>query len=387
MRIAFLSPFYPYRGGIAQFSDSLYLSLSKSNDVKAFTFTRQYPGFLFPGKTQYVSKSDVDRGINAERVLDSVNPLTYRRTAEKIREFSPNVILISYWMPFFAFSLGRVARILKKICPDAKIVSVMHNVLPHEKRAGDDLLTRFYIRQNTGFVVLNDKSKDDLLKLKPDTKYIVLPHPLYNHYGNNIPKAEACSKLGVPPGKKVMLFFGLIRSYKGVDLLLETLAGLDDSYYLIIAGEVYGSFDKYNEIIKKHSLSNRVLLHTKFIPESEIALYFSAADVCVLPYRSGTQSGIEGVSYHFGLPVIVTDVGGLKETVEKHKTGLVVPRAETALLKEAVLKYFNSSLPPTGSPPTGSQLRDLFEINIAEYKKQYSWDTFSESLLKFCEGI
>lgn len=377
MRIAFLSPFYPFRGGIAQFSDSLYLSLRKHHEVGAFTFTRQYPQFLFPGKTQYVTASDVNRGINAERVLDSVNPLTYRRTAEKIHIGNPEIILISYWMPFFAFSLGRVARILKKLCPRAKIVSIMHNVIPHEKRPGDDLLTRFYLKQNTGFVVLNDNSKDDLLKLKPYAKYIVMPHPLYDHYGNKIPKAEACAKLGVPADKKVLLFFGLIRGYKGLDLLLEALAGLDESYYLITAGEVYGSFDKYNSIIKKHSLSNRVLLHTKYIPESDIALYFSASDVCVLPYRSGTQSGIEGISYHFGLPVIVTDVGGLTETVEKHKTGLVVSRAETALLKEAVLNYFEGGLP----------LRDLFEINIAEFKKQNSWDKFSDKLVKFCEGI
>ncbi len=377
MRIAFLSPFYPYRGGIAQFSDSLYLSLQKSTEIKAFTFTRQYPGFLFPGKTQYVAEADIDRGINAGRVLDSVNPLTYRKTAEKIREFEPDVILISYWMPFFAFSLGRVARILKKICSQAKIISVMHNVIPHEKRTGDDFLTRFYLKQNDGFVVLNEKSKDDLLKLKPDAKYIVLPHPLYDHYGNKIEKTEARKKLGIPPDKKVMLFFGLIRSYKGVDLILEVLAELDESYYLIIAGEVYGSFDKYKEIIKKNLLENRVLLQTKFIPESEIALYFSAADVCVLPYRSGTQSGIEGVSYHFGLPVIVTDVGGLKETVEKYNTGLIVSRPETGLVKEAVIKYFDVE----------SSLRSTLETNIAEYKKQYSWDKFSGELEKFCKGI
>ena len=377
MRIAFLSPFYPYRGGIAQFSDSLYLSLQKSTEIKAFTFTRQYPGFLFPGKTQYVAEADIDRGINAERVLDSVNPLTYRRTAEKIREFKPDDILISYWMPFFAFSLGRAARILKKICPQAKIISVMHNVIPHEKRAGDDFLTRFYLKQNDGFAVLNEKSKDDLLKLKSDAKYLVLPHPLYDHYGNKIEKTEARKKLGIPPDKKAMLFFGLIRSYKGVDLILETLAELDESYYLIIAGEAYGSFDKYKEIMKRHSLENRVLLQTKFIPESEIALYFSAADVCVLPYRSGTQSGIEGISYHFGLPVIVTDVGGLKETVEKYNTGLIVSRPETGLVKEAVIKYFEGDL----------SLRRSLEANIAEYKKQYSWDKFSGELIKFCEEI
>jgi glycosyltransferase involved in cell wall biosynthesis len=351
--------------------------LSKQNEAKAFTFTRQYPQFLFPGKTQYVNESDIDRGINAERVLDSVNPLTFSPAAGIICKFSPDIILISYWMPFFAFSLGRVARLLKKLCPRAKIVSVMHNVIPPEKRPGDELLTRFYLKQNTGFAVLNDKSKDDLLRLKPYAKCIVLPHPLYDHYGNKILKSEARAKLGVPADKKVLLFFGLIRGYKGLDLMLEALGGLDESYYLITAGEVYGGFDKYNSIIKKHSLSNRVLLHTKFIPESDIALYFSASDVCVLPYRSGTQSGIEGVSYHFGLPVIVTDVGGLKETVEKYKTGLVVSRPEASLLKEAVLKYFDSSL----------QLRDLFEINIAEFKKQNSWDKFSDKLLKFCEGI
>lgn len=377
MKIAFLSPFYPYRGGIAQFSDSLYLSLQKQNEVKAYTFTRQYPQFLFPGKTQYVSDTDVNRGIDAERVLDSVNPLTFRKTAERISKFFPDVVLISYWMPFFAFSLGRVARILRKISPRAKIVSIMHNVIPHEKRPGDDLLTKFYLKQNSGFIVLNEKSKDDLLKFNPYTKYIVFPHPLYDHYGAKIPKSEARGMLGVPGDKKVMLFFGLIREYKGLDLLLEALAKLDDSYFLIIAGEVYGSFNNCNEIIRKHSLGRRILLRTNFIPENEIASYFSAADVCMLPYRSGTQSGIEGISYHFGLPVIVTDVGGLKETAFKYKTGLIVSHPEVKLIKEAVLKYFESDLP----------VRDLFETNIAEFKKSYSWDRFSDALMKFCEGV
>ncbi len=377
MRIAFLSPFYPYRGGIAQFSDSLYLSLRKSHEVGAFTFSRQYPGFLFPGKTQYVSKSDLNRGIEARRVLDSLNPLTFRPTAEKISNFTPDVILISYWMPFFAFPLGRVARIMRKIRPEAKIVSIMHNVIPHEKRAGDDLLSRFYLKQNSGFVVLNDKSKDDLLKLKPGAKCIVLPHPLYDHYGERMDRAEARARLGVPADKKVLLFFGLLRAYKGVDLLLETLAELDESYYLIIAGEVYGRFDRYADIIREHSLQNRVLLHTRFIPESEIPLYFSAADLCVLPYLSGTQSGIEGISYHFGLPVIVTDVGGLKETVERYKTGFVVSRPEVNELKDAVIKYFGG----------GEPIRKILKTNIADYRKQYSWDKFSEALVRFCGEI
>jgi glycosyltransferase involved in cell wall biosynthesis len=370
MRIAFLSPFYPYRGGIAQFSDSLYLELEKSHKIKAFTFKRQYPKMLFPGKSQYVSKEDLNRGIDAERVLDTINPFTYAKTAIMISDYKPEVFLLSYWMPYFAPSLGRTAGSIKKKNPNVKIISILHNVLPHEKRTGDLQLTKYFLNKCDGFVVLNEKSKHDLLKLKPDTKYTVLPHPLYDHYGERIETNDARSKLGIPADKKVLLFFGLIRNYKGLDILLESLALLDESYYLIIAGEVYGSFGKYKSIIDKHSLQNRVLLHTEFIPENEIALYFSASDVCVLPYRSGTQSGIEGIAYHFDLPVIVTDVGGLKETVGKHNTGIVVSKPDSNLLKEAISKYF-------GSEP------GIFKSNINKYKKQYSWGRFAEGLVKF----
>jgi glycosyltransferase involved in cell wall biosynthesis len=316
--------------------------------------------------------SDVDRGVDAERVLDSINPFSFTRTAKKILEFNPQLVLISYWMPFFARSLGSAARRIRKKS-SSKIISIMHNVLPHEKRTGDTYLTNHFIKHCDGFVVLNDKSRYDLLALKPDAKFIVLPHPLYDHYGEKIENSTAREKLGIPAGKKVLLFFGLIRDYKGVDLLLEALAGLDESYFLIIAGEVYGNFGKYNSIIESHSLQNRVLVHTKFIPESEITYYFSASDVCVLPYRSGTQSGIEGVAYHFGVPVIVTDVGGLKETVETYKTGLVVPKPDTEMLKDAIKNFFES----------GSTLPAQYKANIEAYKSKNSWDRFSQELMEF----
>jgi glycosyltransferase involved in cell wall biosynthesis len=372
-RISFLSPFYPYRGGIAQFSDSLYLALRKSSEIKAFTFTRQYPGLLFPGTSQYVSKNDINRGIDTERVLDSINPLTFAKTAKKMSEFDPGLVLISYWMPFFAYSLGGVAKRVRKMAGgETKIISIMHNVLPHEKRIGDKWLSLSYLKHIDGFVVLNDKSKHDLLSLKPDAKYIVLPHPLYDHYGERIERNAARMKLDVGADKKVMLFFGLVRDYKGLDLLLEALAELDNSYYLIVAGEVYGGFGKYSNIIEKHSLRDRVLLHSRYIPESEIALYFSASDVCVLPYRSGTQSGIEGVAYHFGLPVIVTDVGGLKETVETFKTGLVVPKPEISSLASVIRTYFEHPA-----------LISSFKSSIGDYKSKYSWNQFAERLLEF----
>src|SRR5437016_4038339 len=195
MKIAFLSPFYPFRGGIAQFSDSLYLALEKEHEVKAFTFTRQYPKILFPGTTQYVSDVDINRNVKAEKILDSINPVTYGRTANKIIKYKPDLVLLSYWMPFFVPSMGWVARKLKK--NGIKIISILHNVKPHEKRIGDEFLTKFFLNQNSGFVLLNHSSENDLLQLKPDAKYIINTHPLYDHYGELIPQDDARKELDI----------------------------------------------------------------------------------------------------------------------------------------------------------------------------------------------
>ncbi len=342
MRIAFLSPFYPYRGGIAQFSDSLFIELSKSNEVKAFSFKRMYPSLLFPGTSQYVLKDDLDRGIKAERVLDSVNPFSFGKTAKKILDFNPELLLLSFWMPFFAPALGGVAKRVRSKNKNIKIISILHNVIPHEKRAGDFPLTKKFLDKSDGFVVLNESSKHDLNVIKRDAKFIVHAHPLYDHYGEKIEKSAARAKLDIPKDKKVILFFGLIRDYKGLDLLIESMAELDDTYLLLIAGEVYGKFDKYKDLIHEKRVQNRISLHLKYIPDSELPLYFSASDICVLPYRSGTQSGIIAVSYHFGLPVIVTDTGGLKEMVEEGKTGHVVSEPDPMLIADAAAKYLEN---------------------------------------------
>ena len=375
MRIAFLSPFYPYRGGIAQFSDSLFNELRENNEVKAFTFKRQYPSVFFPGKSQYVLEDDLNRGISAKRILDSINPMTFGKTAHLVSEFKPDVFLLSFWMPFFSPSFGRIAGIVKKKNRGIKIVSIMHNVLPHEKRTGDVTLTKYFLNKCSGFVVLNEDSKQQLLSIKPDAKYLVRPHPLYDHYGDKVNKQEARAKLGIPPDKKVILFFGLIRGYKGLDLLIEAMKELDDSSLLLIAGEVYGKFDKYNDLIKNNNLQNRIILNLKYIPDKKLPLYFSAADVCVLPYRSGTQSGIVAVSYYFRLPVIVTDTGGLKEMVEEGKTGLVVSKPVPELLAHAIDKFMKIKDSP------------YFEENIMKFRQEHSWKSFAEKLAEFCKSL
>ncbi len=369
MKIAFLSPFYPFRGGIAQFSDSLYLALSQVSEVKAFTFTRQYPGMLFPGKTQFVSGSDVNRNIPVTRVLDSINPLSYYKTANEILKFKPDVVLISYWMPFFAPAFGKIAGILRK--KGIKVVGLLHNVISHEKRFGDEALTKYFFNRCDAFVLLNKSSEKDMLWLKPDAKYIIHPHPLYEHYGSRIDATEARKKLNIPTDKKVILFFGFIRDYKGLDLLIESIKDLNEDYLLLIAGEVYGDFKKYDELIDKLGIRNKINLQVRYIPENEIPLFFSASDVCVLPYRSATQSGIVGIAYHFELPVIVTNVGGLAEMVEENKTGLIVNELNSQAISVELKKYFDE------------ELKEKFIPNIEEYKSKHSWGHLAENIISF----
>ena len=369
MKIAFLSPFYPFRGGIAQFGDSLYLALAAGNEVKAFTFTRQYPGMLFPGKTQFVSESDLNRNIPVTRVLDSINPFTWNKTAKEIINFRPDIVLISYWMPFFAPAFGKIAGLLKS--SGIKVIGLMHNVIAHERRFGDEALTKYFFNKCDGFVLLNKSSEKDLLELKPDAKYIIHSHPLYDHYGSKIEQNKAKEKLDIPLHKKVILFFGFIRDYKGLDLLIESMKNLSDEYLLLIAGEVYGDFKKYDELIDRLGLLDRINLQVRYIPENEIPVFFSAADVCVLPYRTATQSGIVGIAYHFELPVIVTNIGGLGEMVNENKTGLIINQPESNLISEALKKYF------------AENFKNKFLPFINEYKLQHSWKRLSDVITDF----
>jgi glycosyltransferase involved in cell wall biosynthesis len=372
MKITFLSTMYPYRGGIAQFNANLYRELEKQHEMQAVTFTRQYPNFLFPGETQLVTENDVVDAIPTVRLLDTVNPFTYRSTARRIREFGPDILLTKYWMSFFGPSLGTVA---KNMSPDTVRISILDNVIPHEKRFFDKPANNYFLKNNDGFVVMSDSVLNDLLSLKPDAKYLRIDHPLYDHFGERLERAEACMKLQLDPAKKIVLFFGFIRDYKGLDLLLDAAAQLPDDYCIVVAGEVYGAFDKYTQQIERLGISDKIRLFNHYIGDSEVPLYFSAADVCVLPYKSATQSGITSIAMHFSLPVIATDVGGLKELVHHERTGLIVAAPEAGLLAASIRRYFTEAL------------KEPFAAEIEQEKKTHSWANFAAKLIAFSKEI
>ena len=369
MRIALLSCFHPFRGGISQFNASLFEELGKTHDVRAFNFTRQYPDFLFPGKTQYVSQDDEAVPVESTALLDTANPFNWGPTARTIRAWEPELLLMRYWMPYFAPSLGSVARKLRGRC---KAVSILDNVIPHEEHWFDKPLTRYFLRSCDGFVVMADSVERDLLALRPDAPHILQPHPLYTHFGEKLPREEAQRRLGLVPERKTLLFFGLIRAYKGLDILLEAFRQLPEDYQLVIAGEPYGSFDAYQALIDACPGKERIHVFPKYIRDSEVRDYFSAADVTVLPYRSATQSGISSVSYHFDVPMIVTGVGGLTSTIGERGTGLVVDAVSPEAVRDGILRYFSDAA-----------LRESCVQQIRCEKERLSWARFGEALVSF----
>lgn len=369
MKIAILSCFYPYRGGISQFNACLFEELSKTDIVKAFNFKRQYPEFLFPGKTQYVTPDDEAVPIESVSLLDTANPFTYLTTLKAIRDWKPDLLIVRYWMSYFAPSLGFITRKMKKYCT---VVSILDNVIPHEQRFFDRPFTKYFLTGSHGYVTLCEAVAKDLTDLKPDAVYTVIPHPLYSHFGKKIERAEAEKKLSLEPGKRNILFFGLIREYKGLDILIEAFSGLDESYQLIIAGEPYGSFERYSRLIESSGCGDRIKTFLYYVKDSEVKDFFSAADVAVLPYRSATQSGISSISYHFELPMIVTDVGGMKETIGDKGTGIISRACTPESIRESIMEYFSN-------PSISEKCRKA----IREEKERLSWHNFAKKLLGF----
>lgn len=373
MRFAYLSTFHPFRGGIAQFNARLLRELEAgSHEVKPYTFTTQYPERLFPGKTQMVTPEDVADPINAPRVLSSIGPLSWVTAANTIAKQEPDVLLMKYWMSFFGPSLGTVAGRLRK--RGTKALTVLDNVIPHEGRFFDKSFTRYFLNRNDGFIAMSDKVKQDLLTFRPDAPVVLLPHPLYDHFGARINTADARRKLGVPENAKVVLFFGFIRDYKGLDLLIEAMSGLPKDHVLVIAGEPYGDMSKYHDAIKQLGLKDRIVDHIRYIADQEVPLFFSAADAVVLPYKSATQSGITAIAYHFATPLIATDVGGLKEIVHDGRTGVIVPQANAAAITEGIQRFFTLD---------GAAIR----TNIARLQDELSWKRFADQLVTFARSL
>ncbi len=343
----------------------------QGHEVQAVTFTRMYPDFLFPGKTQYVEGVSGFEQLKAERILDSINPFSYVKTARQIRKFKPDVVIVSYWMTFFIPAYSAVLFLLGR---KAKTITLFHNVISHEPRKLDRFLTKFFIKRASASLVLSNAVKSDLLTLNPAAKYLYSPHPLYNHFGSAMERLQAQYRLGLNPNKKTLLFFGLIRDYKGLDLLIEAFGKLPSDYQLLIAGEPYGDFEKYAKQIAALPNAQDVHYEARYIKDDEVPLFFSAADVCILPYRSATQSGITSIAYHFNLPMIATNVGGLQESVRDGENGVVVaPRVDDIV--GGVNRFF------------AGDNREKFAGAIAQLKKELSWEALAKAITDFSQTL
>jgi len=368
MRISIIGPFQPFRGGISDFNTALFIELDKSHDIQVINYSTQYPKILFPGKTQY--KNNADELFKSERILSSINPLSWNKTANKIIEFQPDIVVFHYWMPFFVPALRKISKSLKKNI-DAKIIVICHNLIPHENHNFAQFFTKIFIKNIAQFIVMSESVKSDLLKIVPNAKFKLIPHPIYNIFGNTIDKKIARKNLDIK-AKNVVLYFGLIREYKGLDILLNSIPIIKqelNDFIIIVAGECYGKTEKYYDIIEKLKIQDSVDLRLKFIPDNEVADYFSAADVVALPYRTATQSGITQIAYNFNRPVIVSDVGGLAEIVPNGKVGYVVkPQSED--FANAIIKFFKEDN------------FEEFSKNIEPHKQLFSWEKFVNNLME-----
>jgi len=349
MNIVYIGTAYPMRGGIAHFNAILARELAQRHTVRFLSFTRQYPGLLFPGKTQYVADAEAAASVRmeAEPVLDSIAPWSWWRTARWALEADPDLLLFKYWMPFFAPAFGTIARLVRRRRP-VRVVFVCDNIIPHERSPIDLPLTRYALRAVDGFVV----------------------------FGERIPKAEARRRLGLEPGP-LLLFFGYVRAYKGLDLLLRALPRIRARVpaRLLVAGEFYEGEARYRRLAGELGITDAVHFCSDYIPEQDVAAYFSAADVAVLPYRSATQSGIVQVAYQLDTPVICTDVGGLAEVVPDGSSGFVVPPDDIEALADAVIRYY------------AENWEDRLRAGVRVEKRRYGWDPLVRAIEELAGAV
>jgi D-inositol-3-phosphate glycosyltransferase len=369
MKIIIVGTTYPFRGGLAAFNERLAREyIQQGHEVEIFTFSLQYPSFLFPGKTQF-SSEEAPTDLKIHRTINSVNPLSWLLTGRKIKKLNPDKVIFCYWMAFIAPCFGTIARIVRS--PKTEIVALIHNMIPHEPTILDKLFPKYFVNAMDGFVAMADSVIEDVKHFDANSKpKIVSPHPIYDHYGALLDKKDAAIKLGLYDQNAYILFFGFIRQYKGLDLLLEAFADERLRKFplkLIVAGEFYENPEPYLSQIAKLKLGNFVELRTVFIPDSEVRNYFSVADIVAQPYRTATQSGVSQIAYHFEKPMLVTNVGGLAEIVPHGKVGYVVD-VEPAQIADALVDFYEN------------KRADEFIENIKTEKLKYAWSQMTEAI-------
>ncbi|MEX0747996.1 MAG: glycosyltransferase [Rhodothermales bacterium] len=363
LRIVLVGPASPFRGGIAQFTDGMAEGLARrGHGVEIVTFSRQYPEIFFPGISQMEPGAQPGRAL---ALVDSLNPISWLTTARRIAAMKPHVVIFQYWLPFFAPPFGTIAGRLRK--HDVKILSILHNVLPHERNPGDRVLAKYFLKRCDRLVALSNSVARDLRSLGIDRPLRTTPHPVYAHFGDPIPKEIARRQLGMPEEGEILLFFGFVRRYKGLHILLQAMSEVirhRPGVRLVVAGEFYEDEDTYREAIRSLGLSDHVVLYPEYIEARRVGELFSAADIVVQPYEAATQSGVVQTAYHFEKPVIVTNVGGLAEVVIHEESGLVVPPKDPGALAAAIIRFFEGSL------------AEHLSEGARREKARHSWDHF-----------
>ena len=369
MEILFIGPAYPYRGGLATFNECMARQFIKEGeDVKLETFTLQYPSFLFPGTTQY-STDPAPEDLNISRTVNSVNPFNWISVGKRIAKENYDLVLVRFWLPFMAPCLGTISRLIRKN-KNTKVFAIVDNMIPHEKRIGDITLGKYFVNSVDGFITLSQAVLDDVNKFdKRNRPKICTPHPVYNIYGETCEKSLACEKLGIDPKNKHVLFFGFIRDYKGLDILMEAFKYLPSDIKLIVAGEFYNNSEKYKKLEKELNLEGRIHWFTEFIPTNEVATYFSAAEIVAQPYKTATQSGVTQVAYQLEKPMLVTNLGGLAEIVPHGKVGYVT-EVDPKAVAEAIQDFYNNDRTADFLP------------HIRTEKQKYSWEELNRQTRK-----
>ena len=372
MHIIIVGTAYPYRGGLAAFNERLALQFqAEGHQVEMYTFTLQYPSFLFPGKTQFTD-GPAPESLAIKRRINSINPLNWLSVGNEIRKKQPDLVVFAYWMSFMAPCFGTLARRISRN-GKTRCIGLIHNMIPHEPNLLDKLFPSYFVKSMDGFTTLSQAVITDIDRFdrhgKPKTW---APHPIYDHYGQLIDKGEARRQLGLKESGKYVLFFGFIRDYKGLDLLIDAFGDLrlqDMGVKLVVAGEFYGDPKPYLDRIRTLDISDIVVLHNDYIPDNRVNLYFCSADIVAQPYKTATQSGVTQVAFHFEKPMLVTNVGGLAEIVPDGKIGYVV-EPDAQAISDALVNYFKEGK------------EKAFTAGVREEKQKYSWDRMTAAVLQ-----
>ena len=373
-KIVILGSAHPLRGGgIATFNERLAKAfMQEGHEVQIISFSLQYPNFLFPGTSQYTTEpAPADLIIHS--LINSINPFNWFKVGNQIKKMQPDLVVVRYWLPFMGPCLGTILRRIKKN-KTTQVVCIADNIIPHEPKPGDQLFTRYFVKPVDSFITMSEKVKEDLLVFAPNKPIVFIPHPLYDNFGEKISKDLARKHLNIETDAKIILFFGFIRKYKGLDILLDSIKILQQSnptLKLLIAGEFYDDEKSYKEQIDKLGIEQQLILRTNFINDNEVKYYLCASDVIVQPYRSATQSGVTPLAYHFEIPMIVTNVGGLAALVPDNKVGLIA-EPNAASIAEKIIQFFNN----------GEQQYLPF---LKEEKKKYSWSKMVEAIMSIAK--